>query len=121
MKWFVSCLLITFLSLVAELYLPFWSVAIISFAVVALIPQSSWKAFWCGFAGLFLLWAGLAFFLDSGNDQILSSRISLLFLKVQSPALLVLVTGVLGGMLGGMGALSASFLRPAAAGGAPQS
>lgn len=111
MKWLISCLLIAFLSLVAELYLPFWSVAVISFGVVALIPQPSWRAFWCGFIGLFVLWAGLSLFLDVSNDHILSTRISLLVLKMESPALLILATGVLGGMLGGMGALSASFLK----------
>ena len=111
MKWFVSCLLIAFLSLAAELYLPFWSVAIVSFGVIAAIPQRSWSAFWCGFAGLFLLWAGLACYLDIANEHILSSRISLLVLKMDSPALLILATGIMGGILGGMGALSASFLR----------
>jgi len=111
MKWITSLLLIALLSLAAELYLPFWSVALISFGVVAAIPQTSWKAFLCGFAALFLLWSCLAFYMDAQNNQILSSRVSLLFLKIKSPILLVLVTGFLGGIVGGMGALSASFLR----------
>lgn len=110
MKFLLSILLIALLSLGAELYLPFWSVALAAFTVSALIPQKPLFSFLCGFTALFLLWAGLAWYLDEGNNHILSVRVSALF-KLPSPVLLVIVTGFIGGILGGMASLSASFLR----------
>jgi len=111
MKWTVSLVLIALLSLTAELYLPFWSVPIAAFLVVALIPQRPWRAFLCGFLALFLLWGGLAFYFDSANNHILSNRVSLLIFQFRSPWLLIAVTGLIGGLLGGLPALTAGFLR----------
>ena len=59
MKFFVSLILTAFLSFGACLYLPWWSIAIASFLVAALIPQRPGKAFLAGFTALFLLWGGL--------------------------------------------------------------
>lgn len=111
MKFFISILLIALLSLAAELYMPFWSVALAAFAVCALIPQKPFLSFLSGFLALFLLWAGLAWFMDDANNHILSTRVSTLIFKSPSPGLLVAMTGLIGGILGGMAALSASFLR----------
>jgi hypothetical protein len=111
MKFLISFLLILLLSLCAQIYLPFWSVAVVAFAVSALIPQAPWKALLCGFAALFVLWAGLAWYLDEANDHLLSGRISLLILKISSPMLLVALTGFVGGIVGAMGALSGSFVH----------
>lgn len=111
MKFLISLFLMILLSLGAQLYLPFWSVAVVAFMISALIPQRPWMALLCGFAAIFLLWSGLAIYLDEANGHILSARVSLLVLKVSSPLLLVLVTGFIGGIVSGMSALSASFLH----------
>jgi hypothetical protein len=111
MRILITILLIALLSLGAELYLPFWSVAFVAFAVSALIPLKPWMAFCCGFLAVFLLWAGLAWYLDQGNNHLLSGRISLLMFKITSPMLLIAVTGFVGGIVGGSAALSASFLH----------
>ena len=111
MKFVISLLLIALLSLGAEIYLPFWSVALVAFTVSALIPQAPWKALVCGFVAVFALWAGLAVYLDSANDHILGNRVSLLVLKTTSPFLLILVTGFIGGLVGALGALTGSFLH----------
>ncbi|TDX02260.1 hypothetical protein [Dinghuibacter silviterrae] len=111
MKFLISFILILLLSLGAQIYLPFWSVAIVAFVVSALIPQTPWKALLCGFAAVFVLWAGLALYLDEANDHLLANRISLLVLKMSSPLLLIAVTGFVGGLVGAMGALSGSFLH----------
>jgi hypothetical protein len=111
MKFLISFILMILLSLVAEIYLPFWSMALAAFAVSALIPQAPWKALLCGFLAIFLLWSGLAYYLDEANGHLLAGRISLLILKMSSPWLLVAVTGAVGGIVGGMSAFSASFLH----------
>lgn len=115
MKFLISLLLIIVLSLAAGIWLPFWSVALVAFAVSALIPQGSWMALLCGFLAVFVTWAALAFCLDHANHHLLGDRISTLFFKTESPLLLVVLTGFVGGLVGGLSALSGSFVHKPAA------
>jgi hypothetical protein len=111
MKFFVSVLLIAVLSFAACLYLPWWSVAIAAFLVIALIHQSPLPAFFAGFIAVFLLWSILAFIISYRNDDILAHKVSQLIITVDNPLLLVLITGLIGGITGGLAALAASFIR----------
>ncbi|HTJ14517.1 MAG TPA: hypothetical protein VL547_20905 [Dinghuibacter sp.] len=115
MRFVISLLLIVILSLAAGIWLPFWSVALVAFAVSALIPQAPGLSLICGFLAVFLTWAGLAFFLDHANHHLLGNRISQLFFKAESPLLLVALTGFVGGVIGGLSALSGSFVHKPAA------
>lgn len=99
------------LSFAACLYFPWWSIAIVAFIVAALIPQGAGKSFLTGFIALLLLWSGLSFWISNNNDHILAGKISLLILKVNSPYFLILVTGLIGGVVAGFGALTGSFVR----------
>ncbi len=72
MRFLISVLLIILLAFIAGIYLPWWSVAIIAFAVALLIPQSIAKSFVDGFLGIFLLWGLLALWIDSKNNGLFS-------------------------------------------------
>lgn len=111
MKFIVSLILIALLSFAAPLYFPWWSIAIVAFLVTAFLPQSSVKSFLTGFLALFLLWGGLSFWISNNNDHILAHKVSLLFLKVDSPYLLIIATALIGGIVAGLAALTGSFLR----------
>ena len=111
MKFVISLILIILLSFVSCLYFPWWSIAIVSFVVVALIPQKPGMAFLCGFGAVFLSWSLLSFWIRSNNDHVLAHKVSVLFLKMDSPFLLILVTGFIGGLIAGLGALTASFIQ----------
>ncbi len=111
MKFFVSLLLIALLSFAACLYLPWWSIAVVSFLVVALIPQSPGRAFLCGFLAIALLWGMLSFLKSSQNEHLLAHKVSLIILKMDSPAFLILATAFLGALVAGFAALTASFIR----------
>ena len=112
MKFTITTILILLLSFSACLYFPWWSIAIVAFIVSALIPQNHWLSFLSGFISLFLLWGGLSFFISSNNDHILAHRVSLLILKTQSVFLLIVVTALIGAIVGGFAALTGSFIRP---------
>lgn len=99
------------LSFVACLYFPWWSIAIVAFVVTALIPQGPGKSFFTGFVALFLLWAELSFWISNNNDHILAHKVSLLILKIDSPYLLMFATALIGGLVAGFAAITASFLR----------
>ena len=111
MKFFISILLIALLSFALGLYLPWWSLAVVAFVVAALIHQNAGRSFLSGFVALFLLWGILAFIIDQRNQHILSRKISTLFSIGESSMLLILVTGLIGGLVAGFAAMSGSYLR----------
>ncbi len=111
MKFASSLLLIALLSFAACLYLEWWSIAIVAFMVAALIPQSPGKSFLTGFLAIFLLWGVLSFWISNANDHILAYKVSLLILKIDNPYLLMLITALIGGIVGGLAAITASFVK----------
>ncbi|MDB5196467.1 MAG: hypothetical protein JWP88_838 [Flaviaesturariibacter sp.] len=112
MRFLVSLLLIALFSFIAGLYLPWWSLAIVAFLVALLVPQSIGKSFLAGFAGIFLLWAILAFWIDVQNNHVLSQKIAQLFKLGNASVLLILITALIGALVGGFAAMSGSSLRP---------
>lgn len=112
MKFFVAIILTALLSFVAGIYIKWWwFFAIISFFVALLVNQGAGKSFLSGFLGLFILWAGLAWWIDIKNESVLSVKIAELLPLGGSSFALILVTGLLGGIIAGFAALSAGFLR----------
>ena len=112
MRFLLTVLLIAALSFIAGLYLSWWSLAIIAFAVALLIPQSIGKSFLAGFTGIFLLWGLLSFWIDTKNEGLLAGKISQLFGLGDGSLLLVLVTALIGALVGGFAALSGASIRP---------
>jgi hypothetical protein len=99
------------LSFTACLYFPWWSIAIVCFIVAALIPQRPGIAYLCGFMALFILWAGLSFWISNNNDHVLAHKISGVILKKDDPIQLILVTGLIGAIVAGFASLTGSLLR----------
>lgn len=111
MKFLASTLLIALLSLIAGLYGPWWGFALAAFLVSALISQRPGMAFLSGFVALFLLWGLLAWVIDSSNGSILSRKIAQILPLGGSSFLLILVTAIIGALVGGGAALSGSYLK----------
>jgi hypothetical protein len=110
MRFTVSTILMALLSFAAGLYLPWWSIALVAFLVAFFIWQKPWLAYLSGFTAGLLLWGLLALWIDMQNDHILSQRMATLFPLGGSSLLLVLVTGLLAAIIGGLAALSGSYL-----------
>ena len=111
MKFLAAIILTALISFIAGLYSPWWCLALVSFSVAALIHQRPLKAFFSGFLGLFLLWGGLAFWIDVKNDHILSKRVAELMKLGQSSIAIILVTAFIGAVIAGLAALAGSYLR----------
>jgi hypothetical protein len=111
MKVIIAVFLIAVFSFVAGLYLPWWSIAIVSCFVILLIPMPNGKAFISGFLGVFILWALLAVWIDIQNEGILSKKIMVLFNLNGPSILLILITSMVRAVVGGFGALSCSYIR----------
>ncbi len=111
MKFFVSILLTALLSFALCLFLPWWVIAISGFAVAFAIPQKAGLSFITGFLALFFLWAGLSFWISAANEHLLAHKISMLFINVDNPILLIVVTGLIGGLVAGLGSLTGRLSR----------
>ncbi len=112
MKFLISIILTILLSFCACLYFPWWSIAVVAFLVAALIRQTPLVSFFSGFTALFLLWGIMSFWISSNNNDILAQRVSLLIFNNNNTFLLILSTALIGALVAGLAALTASFLRP---------
>ncbi len=113
MRLLLASLLTTVLAYVAGMFLPWWSIALIAFLVAFLLVQNIAAGFLSGFLGIFLLWGVLALWIDLKNESILSHKIAQLFPLGGSSVLLILVTALVGALVGGFAAMAGSSLRPA--------
>ncbi len=111
MKLLVAIILTALLSFVFGLYLPWWSIAIAAFITTLLIPLRASRGFISGFIGVFILWAILAWWIDVKNQHILSKKVAEVFPLGGSSFLLILVTAIIGALVGGFAAMSGSYLR----------
>ena len=111
MKFLIAVLLTAILAFLGGIYLPWWSLVIAGFVGGALIHQSALRAFLAGFLSLFLLWAGLAWWTDHANESLLSAKIAQLLPGPDNALFVIIFTGLLAGLTGGLGALTGHFLR----------
>jgi hypothetical protein len=111
MRFLVAFLLTGLLSFIASLRFDWWVIAIVAFVVAIMVQQKGWKAFLAGFAGIFLLWVSLAWWMDAANTGILSQKIATVLPLGGSSILLILITGLVGGLVGGFAALSGCYVR----------
>lgn len=114
MKFLVAIILTALLAFISGLFLPWWGIAVTSLLVGVIIHQKAGKAFLAGLLGVFLLWAGLAWWIDMKNNGVLSKKIALVLRLGGNGLLLILVTGFIGGLVAGFAAMSGSYLRASA-------
>lgn len=105
-------LLLFFLSFNLQLILPWWVLAVVAFALAFWLAPKAGVAFWAGFGGIALGWLGLSLFFHLRNEGLLTSRVATLF-TLPHPLLLLLVTALVGGLVGGLASLTGYFCRRA--------
>lgn len=111
MKTIFSIILIAILALLVHSYLPFWwLIALVAFLISFAFGENSWKSFLAGFLGIFLLWFGLTIYSSINNDFILVDRMSQV-LPFKNAILTILVTAILGGLIGGFSSMTGYFMK----------
>jgi hypothetical protein len=103
-------IIILILSLIAGFITPWWAVAIIAFVAALYAGKKPAQAFWSGFAAVFVVWTVLALFKSVPNHHILAARVAVLF-HLPHWSLLLLITALIGGLVGGLSALSGFLVR----------
>lgn len=110
MKFIFKIIVIITLCYVAELFLPWWIVAVISFVVNVALPTRGGTAFLSGFLGVGLLWLGMAWLINSRSGGTLTEMVAGIF-ELSNPIWMIALAGGVGGLVGGFAGLSGSLLR----------
>lgn len=108
MRLSVQILLIVILGFFLELFMPWWCIAIAAFA--GGIAAFSRMNFVAGFLAAGILWTGKAMITDVSTSSDLADKVARTFM-LHNTAILLLVTFILAGLVGGFAAMSGAFLR----------
>ena len=100
---------------ILQLFLPWWMITPLCFALAAWRGLSGGRSFVAGFLGIGLGWLLLASWLSLRNEGLLAHRVAQLLPLGGQGWLLVVVTAVIGGLVGGLAALAGAWLRQAVA------
>ncbi len=103
--------LILVTSFILQLFLPWWIIAPLAFGLALWKGGTSARqAFWSGFSAILILWAAAALVIHWRNEGILTGKIAALF-SLPFPSLMILVTALVGGLVGGLAALSGLYWK----------
>jgi hypothetical protein len=108
MRFPAQIVIIVVLGFFLELFMPWWSVAIAAFLGGAL--ATSRMNFLAGFVSISILWIGKAMITNLSTDSDLAQKVARTFM-LHNTAFLLLLTLILGGLVGGFAAMSGSALR----------
>ncbi|MEZ4796353.1 MAG: hypothetical protein R2785_04190 [Flavobacteriaceae bacterium] len=98
-KNFVFTLILAY---VLSLYLPWWSVMLAGLISGFVIPLKKGAVFFVPFLAIALLWIVQSYMLSNTNDFILAKKIATLLMLKGNTTLLLLVTGLVGGLASGI-------------------
>lgn len=110
MTKFIFIPIIFVMSFVAQMFLPWWTMVIICFAVCYLLVPLRWMGFVGSLLAIFVLWYVKAFIADGHFDVPMSTILGGVMGNISSSAVLFL-TGIVGGLAGGLGGLIGSWSR----------
>ncbi|WP_422105225.1 hypothetical protein [Winogradskyella sp.] len=93
------------LAALLSLFLPWWSIMTAALATALFIPLKRAAVFFVPFLAILFFWSIYSFILSSANDFTLANKIAVLLEIGGKPYLLILVTGVVGGLAAGVAAI----------------
>ena len=98
----LNFILTIIIALILSQFFPWWSVMLAAFISAILISLNGGAVFFVPFLAIALLWMFLAFWLGNANDFILAKKIANLLPLGGNAYLLILVTGIIGGLAAGV-------------------
>ncbi|MEM9328394.1 MAG: hypothetical protein AAGA85_22185 [Bacteroidota bacterium] len=110
MKLLLRLLLIALMTYFLLGFLPWWTMALLAGFAGFLIPGSGLNSFISGFLGGGLVWLYMSWMIDNETQSILTDKMVQLF-PIDDTNLLILGTGLLGGLVAGFGALTGTSFR----------
>ncbi|TCC92212.1 hypothetical protein EZ428_10815 [Pedobacter frigiditerrae] len=99
-------------SLLLQIFLPWWVVIVIAFAACGIIGKTGKISFWQPFLAIFVLWIAMALFKSLPNHNVLATRVAEM-LSVKLWPIVLVVTGLLGGLTAGISGYCGYHFRKA--------
>jgi len=90
------------LALVFSFFLPWWSVMLAAFITGFFLSLKNSAVFFVPFLAILLFWVVYSYMISSGNDFTLAKKIAVLLPLGGNAYLLLLVTGIVGGLAAGI-------------------
>lgn len=106
----IGFIAIFLLGAIAQLTMPWWTLVPVAAVVAAVIRLKPGASFALGYGAGALLWGTVTWWFSLINLNLLTSKFGQLLGGISAPQLLTITT-MLGGLLGGMGALTGSYFR----------
>ena len=104
-------LLIATLTTVSQQVLPWWSSLLVAFLVELFLGKEKATTFFSGFYGVAIPWMLLAAYIDHMSESILSVQILKLFNAPPYGFVMIIITGFLGGLYGGLASVVGGWTR----------
>lgn len=93
------------IALILAQFLPWWHVMVAAFITSVLFSLKRVAVFFIPFTAIAFFWMVYSFYLSNSNDFILANKIATLLPLNGNPYLLILVTGMIGGLAAGVAAV----------------
>ena len=112
MKFLLQFTVILISSLILQLFLPWLIVAIVAMAAGYLLStEKGWHNFLAGFLAIVVLWTVAAMFFNFWGGSLIAGRLGRQFGLPAPGVTLPLISGMIGGIAGGLGALTGGALK----------
>ncbi len=110
-------LLISVSCLIMQFFLPWWISGIVAFSFAAWMAKNGRQAFGSGFLALFVVWVAMSLFQSVPNNHLLANRVGAMFTLPPEQsfnwAIILFITGIIGGLAAGFAALAGFYCRRA--------
>ena len=110
MRLYIQIPAIVLFAYVLESFLPWYSFAFAAFVFGYVLDSES--NFLGGFIAIALLWGLKIFFVTQNASQDLAGKVALIMDPIKEKWVLILITLVIGGLVGGFAAVTGGSLRP---------
>ena len=105
-------LLILIISLLLQFFLPWWIIGLVAFGIAFWKAERAGQAFASGFGAIFLLWIAMGLIRSIPNQNLLANRIGEMLMLPSNSLnwiIVLLLTGIVGGLVGGFSALAGFY------------
>tara|TARA_R110000868_G_scaffold148199_1_gene369926 strand:- start:158 stop:520 length:363 start_codon:yes stop_codon:yes gene_type:complete len=113
MNLFLRVVLIIGLSYAAQTFFPWWSAVVVALLVEAILGKGDNTSFFSGFYGIAIPWIIISAYIDIKSESILTVRILELFKLPQFSSVLIVLTGLIGGLVGGVSSMVGGWIKDA--------
>lgn len=105
-------LLILIISLLLQFFLPWWIIGLVAFGMAFWKAERAGQAFISGFGAIFILWVAMGLVRSIPNENLLANRIGEMLMLPENSfnwIIVLLITGIVGGLVGGFSALAGFY------------